>query len=138
MQADGSALITTGNLNLSAEGAVGAKDQAIRAIIGNTLNASAANGSVNVTQVVGNLNLGTVTADNDSLRLTADGSIVNAATSDVRGHDHGASGDLPHSDPVLAHVLAGITEIPAHYGAGFTNICPIEPRSAISSVWLLK
>lgn len=24
------------------------------------------------------------------------------------------------------------------YDAGFTSICPIEPRSAISSVWLLK
>ncbi|MDD4600778.1 MAG: hypothetical protein PHQ46_06940, partial [Negativicutes bacterium] len=85
LQSDGTALITTGNLNLNANGTVGTQNQAVRAIIGNTLNASAENGSVNVTQVLGNLNLGTVTADNGALRLTADGSIVNAPISDVRG-----------------------------------------------------
>ncbi|MDU4960065.1 MAG: filamentous hemagglutinin N-terminal domain-containing protein [Sporomusaceae bacterium] len=84
-QANDTYLITTGSLQLSAGGNIGTPDQAVRAIIGDTLIASAASGSVNISQVLGDLKLGAVTADNGTLRLTADGNIVNASVSDVRG-----------------------------------------------------
>lgn len=45
--------------------------------------------------------------------------------------------------PVLSHGPCRVDETATRhrnirYGAGFTSIWPIEPRSAISSVWLLK
>ena len=81
----GDAPIITDNLNLNAAADVGSASKAVRAIIGNTLNASSTNGNVNVTQVLGDLKLGTVTADNGTLSLTADGSIKNSTSSEVRG-----------------------------------------------------
>lgn len=85
LQADSSALITTDTLNLGADGNIGSSTQGVRAIISDTLNAASAAGDVNITQVLGNLSLGIVTADAGTLRLIADGSIANAAISDVRG-----------------------------------------------------
>ncbi len=85
LQAKGDALITTNVLNLTA-GNIGSDTKAVRVIVGDALNAAATNGSVNVSQVLGNLNLGNVTADKGTLTLTADGNIINApGSSTVRG-----------------------------------------------------
>ncbi|MGI6091826.1 MAG: leukotoxin LktA family filamentous adhesin [Negativicutes bacterium] len=120
IQSDSSALITTELLDLRADGNIGSSAQNVRAIIGDTLNAVSAAGDVNVTQVLGNLNLGTVTADTGTLRLVADGSIANAASSDVRGQrveltsNNGSIGDA--STPLI--IRTGTTDkyLDADYG----------------------
>lgn len=85
LQAGEDALITTKSLDMTAQN-IGSAADAVRVIVNDPLKANALNGNINVTQILGDLKLGSVTADSGTLTLTADGSIVNGAgTSNVRG-----------------------------------------------------
>ena len=86
LQQNDGALITTKTLQLTAGNDIGSSAEAVRTIASEKLSASAANGNVNVAQILGNLSLGNVTADHGTVTLSADGNITNApGASTVRG-----------------------------------------------------